>query len=65
MDFWTGVFQTFLFVFLKFRVERYRKEDGIIYFWSLRLGGNGHRRLQVVGLQVALEVEDLELILLR
>ena len=36
-------------------------------FGSLRLrgGGNGHRRLQVVGLQVALEVEDLELILLR
>jgi len=52
-------------------VERYRKEGGVIYFWGLvisnhlRLGDKGHRRLQVVRLEEALEVEDLELILLR
>ena len=70
MGFRLGV-QTF-YEFLILGVERYRKEDGIIYFLGfvssarhLRLGGNGHRRLQVVRLQVALEVEDLELILLR
>ena len=57
--------------FLSFHAERYRKEgEGVMYFWGLvisnylRLHGR-NRRLQVVGLQVALEVEDLELILLR
>lgn len=70
MVFGLGVFQTFLW-FLKFMVERYRKEGGVIYFFGvclsashlrLRGGYRGHRRLQVVGLQIALEVEDLQLI---
>ena len=54
-------------------MERYRKEGGVIYFWGLvisnhlrlRRGNGRHHILDVVGLQVALEVEDLELILLR